>query len=88
MKKLLTLLAAGLLFGGIVAGCGAKEEGDVTATPETTKPAPEKPADDKAAAEGTNGTTGAAPTDAGKTGTTPEKPADDKAAAEAPKSDK
>jgi hypothetical protein len=83
--KLLKMLIAGALLGAIALGCSAKEEGDITATPEPAKSTPEKPADDKAGATGATGTTGVSGT--GTTGSAPEKPADDKAAAEPPKSD-
>ena len=87
MKKILMLIAAGVLVGGIVAGCGPKEEGDTAATAGTgatgaTGTTGDKPADDKSAATGTTGTT-----DAGTTGTPGDKPADDKGAAPDAKTD-
>lgn len=65
--KNIKILAFAMLLGALSMGCGPKEEGDITASPEPAKATPEKPADDSAGA--------------GSKGTTPEKPADDKAAA-------
>jgi hypothetical protein len=71
--KNIKILAFAMLLGALAMGCGPKEEGDITASPEPAKSTPEKPADDKSAATGATGT--------GTTGSAPEKPADDKAAA-------
>lgn len=77
--KNIKILAFAMLLGALAMGCGPKEEGDITASPEPAKSTPEKPADDKSAATGATGTTGVSGT--GTTGSAPEKPADDKAAA-------